>query len=49
MMTTKQKTAANVDERKRQLYETAFPEGDQIPWDDLKRQVGEMPLDFTAY
>ena len=32
-----------------QLYETAFPEDEQIPWDDLMRLVGEMPLDFTAY
>ena len=32
-----------------QLYETAFPEDEQIPWDDLVRLVGEMPLDFTAY
>ena len=32
-----------------QLYETEFPEDKQIPWDDLMRLVGEMPLDFTAY
>ena len=31
------------------LYETVFPEDEQIPWDDLIRLVGEMPLDFTAY
>ena len=33
----------------KQLYETAFPEDEQIPWKDLVRLVGEMPLDFTAY
>ena len=42
-------TAANADEKVKQLYETAFPEDEQIPWDDLMRLVGEMPLDFTAY
>ena len=48
-MKTRQITAANADERIKQLYETAFPEGEQIPWNDLMRLVGEMPLDFTAY
>ena len=49
MMTTRQITAANADDQIRQLYETAFPEGEQIPWEDLLRLIGEMPLDFTAY
>ena len=48
-MNTKQITAANADEKIKQLYETAFPEDEQIPWDDLMRLVEEMPLDFTAY
>lgn len=48
-MITRQITAANADEKIKQLYETAFPEGEQIPWEDLMRLVGEMPLDFTAY
>ena len=48
-MNTKQITATNADEKIMQLYETAFPEDEQIPWDDLMRLVGEMPLDFTAY
>ena len=48
-MTTKQITASNADEKIKQLYETAFPEDEQIPWDDLMRLVEEMPLDFTAY
>ena len=42
-------TAANADEKIKKLYQTAFPEGEQIPWDDLMRLVREMPLDFTAY
>ena len=48
-MNTKQITAANADEKIKQLYKTAFPEDEQIPWDDLMRLIGEMPLDFTAY
>ena len=39
----------DAEEQMRRLYETAFPEGEQIPWDDLMRLVEEMPLDFTAY
>ena len=42
-------TAANADEKIKQLYQTAFPENEQIPWDDLMRLVGQMSLDFTAY
>lgn len=48
-MKQKRITAANADEQIRQLYETAFPEEEQIPWDDLMRLIGEMHLDFTAY
>ncbi len=48
-MGEKQITTDNADGQIRQLYETAFPEGEQIPWDDLMRLVDEMPLDFTAY
>ena len=48
-MNTKQITAANANEKIKQLYEMAFPEDEQIPWDDLMRLIGEMPLDFTAY
>ena len=48
-MTTKQITASNADEKIKQLYETAFPEDEQIPWKDLMRLVEEMPLDFSAY
>ena len=42
-------TAANADEKIKHLYETAFPEGEKIPWDDLIRLIEEMSLDFTAY
>ena len=48
-MTTKQITAANVNEQIKQLYQTAFPEDEQIPWEDLVRLIGDMHLDFTAY
>ena len=48
-MTEKRITIATDDEQIKQLYETAFPEDEQIPWEDLMRLVGEMPLDFTAY
>lgn len=48
-MRTKQITASNADEQIRNLYESAFPEEEQIPWDDLMRLIGEMHLDFTAY
>ena len=48
-MTTKQITADNADDQIKQLYETAFPVDEQIPWSDLMRLVSEMPLDFTAY
>ena len=48
-MNTKQITAANAENKIRQLYERAFPEDEQIPWDDLMRLVEEMPLDFTVY
>ena len=48
-MTTKQITASNADEEIKHLYETAFPEDEQIPWKDLMRLVEEMPLDFTLY
>ena len=48
-MTIKQITAATADEKIKQLYETAFPKDEQIPWNDLMRLVDEMPLDFTAY
>ena len=48
-MRTKKITEANVDKEIKQLYESAFPKEEQIPWDDLIRLIGEMHLDFTAY
>ena len=49
MLTEKQITKDNADESIRRLYETAFPQGEQIPWEDLVRLIEAMPLDFTAY
>ena len=48
-MTETQITAANATTELRQLYETAFPREEQIPWGDLMMLVEKMPLDFTAY
>ena len=42
-----QSEADNVELKR--LYQTAFPEDEQIPWVDLMRLVEEMHLDFTAY
>ena len=42
------KTNAN-DEQLKLLYQTAFPENEQIPWNDLIRLTDQMNLDFTAY
>ena len=48
-MKEKQITVATANEQIKRLYETAFPEDEQIPWGELMRLVGEMSLDFTAY
>ena len=49
-MIQKQITTENAnDGQLKQLYETAFPKEEQIPWDDLVRLISEMHLDFTAY
>ena len=45
-MTVKQITSDTADEKIKQLYETAFPEDEQIPWEDLMRLIKEMPLDL---
>ncbi len=37
------------DEAVRQLYETAFPDDEKIPWDELLGLVETMSLDFQAY
>lgn len=33
----------------RDLYGSAFPKEEQLPWDDLLRLTDAMPLDFTVY
>ena len=49
-MKTKQITTANTNDKQlKLLYETAFPENEQIPWNDLTRLIDEMHLDFTVY
>lgn len=48
-MTEKNITRSTADEQIRHLYETAFPEDEKIPWDDLLRLIDPMSLDFTAY
>lgn len=49
-MTEKQINPSLADDAQiRSLYETAFPVEEQIPYEDLKRLMVEMPLDFTAY
>ena len=49
ILTERKITAANADEQIKQLYQTAFPEDEQIPWDDLIRLIDQMNLDFTSY
>ena len=48
-MRVEQITSADNNRELQDLYQAAFPEGEQIPWPDLMRLVGEMPLDFSAY
>lgn len=48
-MTEKTITAHNADNQLKELYETAFPVEEQIPWSVLLRLIDEMPLYFTAY
>ena len=39
-LTMKQITASDAnDEQIKQLYQTAFPENEQIPWDDLEMTI----------
>lgn len=49
-MKAKRLTSANAcDEEICCLYESAFPEEEQIPYEDLLQLVDRMNLDFTAY
>ena len=41
--------SAVADPALRALYESAFPDEERIPWDDLLRLVREMPLEFSEY
>ena len=41
--------SAAVDPALRLLYESAFPDEERIPWNDLLRLVSEMPLEFAEY
>ena len=50
MLTTKQINSGNADnEELRRLYESAFPEQEQIPYDDLIGLLDKMDIDYTAY
>ena len=50
MFKTKNISSANANDRQlRQLYETAFPEGEQIPYDELIQLLNLMDIDYTAY
>ncbi|WP_298452896.1 GNAT family N-acetyltransferase [uncultured Prevotella sp.] len=50
MMRTERITADNVDNAElRYLYESAFPKEERIPYDELKRLLGVMPIDFMTY
>lgn len=49
-MIVKRISKANAENKEiRELYESAFPKNERIPWDDLMRLIGEMHLDFTTY
>ena len=42
--------SSNADDwQLRRLYETAFPEGEQIPYDELIQLLKLMDIDYTAY
>ncbi len=49
MITERRITADCVGEEIKQLYQTAFPVEEQIPWDGLLVLTDRMALDFTAY
>ena len=48
-MRSVQLNPADVNEKVRRLYETAFPKEEQIPWKDLMCLKKTMSLDFTVY
>lgn len=50
MLRTVEINSANADNAAlRRLYETAFPEGEQIPYDDLIHLLDIMDIDYRAY
>ena len=50
MLTTRQINSGNADnEELRRLYETAFPEQEQIPYEELIELLDKMDIDYTAY
>lgn len=50
MLRTVQINSCNAgDVALRRLYETAFPVGEQIPYDDLIHLLDVMDIDYTAY
>ena len=50
MLTTVQINKGNAnDPELRRLYETAFPEGEQIPYDELLQLLELMDIDYAAY
>lgn len=49
-MIEKKVTSSQADNKQiKQLYKTAFPENERIPWLDLMRLIDEMHLDFTTF
>ena len=50
MLRTVEINSGNADDRElRKLYETAFPEQEQIPYNDLIHLLDVMDIDYTAY
>ncbi len=50
MLQTMQIKCGNADDiALRQLYETAFPVEEQIPYNDLIYLLGKLEIDYTAY
>jgi len=49
MKARKMTSQTALDSEIRELYETAFPVEEQIPYEDLMGLMDRMPLDFTAY
>ena len=42
-------TSAHIDHQEiRDLYESAYPDNERIPWEDLMRLIDQMSLAFTA-